>query len=83
VAGGAGLTVAHTVAFAAFPAAIIGGLTSPGGAVVGGLIVGLVEAFAAQYISQDFSKVAVYLVMLVVLVVRPSGLFGKVEQLRV
>ncbi len=83
VAGGAGLTAAHTIAFAAFPAAILGGLTSPGGAVVGGLTVGLTESFAAQYIDNDFSKVAVYLVMLVVLVARPSGLFGRVEQVRV
>ncbi|MEO7449220.1 MAG: branched-chain amino acid ABC transporter permease [Humibacillus sp.] len=83
VAGGAGLTAAHTIAFAAFPAAILGGLTSPGGAVVGGLVVGLAESSAAQYIDNDFAKVAVYLVMLVVLVARPSGLFGKVEQVRV
>lgn len=83
IAGGAGLTAAHTIAFAAFPAAILGGLTSPGGAVVGGLVVGLAEAFSQQYISQDFAKVAVYLVMLVVLVARPSGLFGQVEQRRV
>lgn len=83
VAGGAGLTAAHTIAFAAFPAAILGGLTSPGGAVVGGLTVGLTESFASQYIDQDFAKVAVYIVMLIVLVARPSGLFGKVEQHRV
>jgi len=83
IAGGAGLTAAHTIAFAAFPAAILGGLTSPGGAVVGGITVGLVEAFSQQYINQDFAKVAVYLVMLVVLVARPSGLFGRVEQQRV
>ncbi|MEO3938325.1 branched-chain amino acid ABC transporter permease [Dermatophilaceae bacterium Soc4.6] len=83
IAGGAGLTAAHTIAFAAFPAAILGGLTSPGGAVVGGLTVGLVEAFSQQYINQDFAKVAVYLVMLIVLVARPSGLFGRVEQQRV
>lgn len=83
VAGGAGLTAAHTIAFAAFPAAILGGLTSPGGAVVGGLTVGLTESFASQYIDHDFAKVAVYIVMLIVLVARPSGLFGKVEQQRV
>ncbi|MEO7059256.1 MAG: branched-chain amino acid ABC transporter permease [Lapillicoccus sp.] len=83
VAGGAGLTAAHTIAFAAFPAAILGGLTSPGGAVVGGLTVGLVEALASQYVDNDFAKVAVYMVMLIVLVARPSGLFGRVEQQRV
>ncbi|AKU17071.1 branched-chain amino acid ABC transporter permease [Luteipulveratus mongoliensis] len=83
IGGGSGLLASHTLAFAAFPAAIIGGLTSPGGAVAGGLIVGLTDALASQYVSLEFAKVAVYLVMLAVLVVRPSGLFGRVEQLRV
>ena len=73
----------HAIALIAFPAAIIGGLDSTVGAVVGGIIVGLTEALSAQYISFDFSKSAVFLVMLVVLVVRPSGLFGTKELTRV
>ena len=73
----------HAIALIAFPAAIIGGLDSTAGAVVGGIIVGLTEALSAQYISFDFSKSAVFLVMLVVLVVRPSGLFGTKELTRV
>jgi branched-chain amino acid transport system permease protein len=72
----------HAIALIAFPAAILGGLDSTGGAVVGGVIVGLTEALSAQYISFDFSKSAVFLVMLVVLVVRPSGLFGTRERTR-
>lgn len=73
----------HALALAAFPAAILGGLDSTAGAVVGGLVVGLTEALSAQYISFEFSKSAVFLVMLVVLVVRPSGLFGTKELSRV
>jgi branched-chain amino acid transport system permease protein len=73
----------HAIALIAFPAAIIGGLDSMAGAVVGGIIVGLTEALSAQYISFDFSKSAVFLVMLVVLVIRPSGLFGTKELTRV
>ncbi len=73
----------HAIALVAFPAAIIGGLDSTGGAIVGGAIVGLTEALSAQYISFEFSKVAVYVVMLAVLIVRPSGLFGTVERSRV
>lgn len=81
---GAGLSRGtHSIALAAFPAAILGGLDSTAGAVVGGLAVGLVEALSAQYISFDFSKSAVYLVMLVVLVAKPSGLFGTRESTRV
>ena len=81
---GAGLSRgSHAIALAAFPAAIIGGLDSTLGAVVGGAIVGLTEALTAQYVSFDFSKSAVYIVMLVVLVFLPSGLFGTKELQRV
>jgi branched-chain amino acid transport system permease protein len=81
---GAGLSRStHAVALVAFPAAIVGGLDSTGGAIVGGAIVGLTEALSAQYISYDFSKVAVYVVMLAVLVAAPAGLFGTRERSRV
>ena len=70
----------HAVALVAFPAAIIGGLDSTGGAIVGGAIVGLTEALSAQYISYEISKVAVYVVMLAVLIVAPSGIFGTRER---
>ncbi|MFR9801530.1 branched-chain amino acid ABC transporter permease [Pseudonocardia sp. RS010] len=73
----------HAIALIAFPAAILGGLDSTVGAVVGGLIVGLTEALSAQYVSFEFSKSAVFLVMLLVLVIKPSGLFGTRELSRV
>jgi len=73
----------HAIALIAFPAAILGGLDSTAGAVVGGLVVGLTEALSAQYVSFEFSKSAVFLVMLVVLVFRPNGLFGTKELSRV
>ncbi|PXY34368.1 branched-chain amino acid ABC transporter permease [Prauserella sp. PE36] len=81
---GAGLSRGtHSIALAAFPAAILGGLDSTAGAVVGGITVGLVDALATHYVSFAFAKSAVFLVMLVVLVVRPSGLFGTRETIRV
>jgi branched-chain amino acid transport system permease protein len=81
---GAGLSRStHAVALVAFPAAIVGGLDSTGGAIVGGAIVGLTESMSAQYISYDFSKIAVYIVMLAVLIVVPAGLFGTRERTRV
>jgi branched-chain amino acid transport system permease protein len=81
---GAGLSRStHAVALVAFPAAIVGGLDSTGGAIVGGAIVGLTESMSAQYISYDFSKIAVYIVMLVVLIIAPAGLFGTRERTRV
>jgi branched-chain amino acid transport system permease protein len=81
---GAGLSRGtHSIALAAFPAAIIGGLDSTAGAIVGGITVGLVDALSTHYISFAFAKSAVFLVMLVVLVVRPAGLFGTRETTRV
>ena len=73
----------HAIAFAAFPAAIIGGLDSTAGAVVGGIIVGVTQALCEVYISILFAKVAVFIVMLLVLVVKPSGLLGTRELTRV
>lgn len=73
----------HSIALAAFPAAILGGLDSTAGAIVGGIAVGLVDALSTHYISFAFAKSAVFLVMLVVLVVRPAGLFGTRELSRV
>ncbi len=77
------------VALRAFPAAILGGLDSTGGAVVGGLVVGLAESFAAGYqdqilfLGRGFGDVVPYVVMVLVLLVRPSGLFGTRELTRV
>lgn len=77
------------VALRAFPAAILGGLDSTGGAVVGGLVVGLAESFAAGYqdqiafLGRGFGEVVPYIVMVLVLLFRPSGLFGTRELARV
>ena len=60
----------------AFPAAVVGGFGSLPGAIVGGLVIGLVEAFAGFYLPEGFKDVAAYVVVLVMLVVKPNGLFG-------
>jgi len=60
----------------AFPAAVIGGFGSLPGAIVGGLVIGLVEAFAGFYLPEGFKDIAAYVVVLVMLVVKPNGLFG-------
>ena len=61
----------------AFPAAVVGGFGSIPGAIVGGLIIGLVESFAGFYLPEGFKDIAAYIVVLVVLMVKPSGLFGE------
>ena len=60
----------------AFPAAVIGGFGSIPGAIVGGLIIGLVESLSGFYLPEGFKDVAAYVVVLLVLVIRPQGLFG-------
>jgi branched-chain amino acid transport system permease protein len=84
VTGGVGL-----VALAAIPAVVLGGFDSPGGAVVGGLVIGVVSVLTAGYqqelsfLGRGLGGVAPYVVMLLVLLVRPSGLFGTREITRV
>jgi branched-chain amino acid transport system permease protein len=67
----------------AFPAAVVGGFGSVPGAIVGGLIIGLVEAFAGRYLPEGFNDVAAYVVVLAVLLVRPSGIFGETAKKKV
>lgn len=67
----------------AFPAAVVGGFGSLPGAVVGGLIIGIVEALAGFYLPEGFKDVAAYVVVLLMLVVKPSGLFGEKQRKKV
>jgi branched-chain amino acid transport system permease protein len=61
----------------AFPAAVVGGFGSLPGAIVGGLIIGVVESFAGFYLPEGFKDVAAYVVVLIMLVLMPNGLFGE------
>jgi branched-chain amino acid transport system permease protein len=67
-------------ALIAFPAIVLGGLESPVGAVVGGVVIGVVQVLTAGYapgwMGSNVDSVAPYIVMIVVLLVRPYGLFG-------
>lgn len=95
LAGDSGLSqTTFTSAFKALPAIILGGLDSVGGAVIGGLAIGVVEAAFATYqgsgtgqylsfLGNNFATVSPYLVMLLVLLFKPFGLFGTPEIERV
>ena len=61
----------------AFPAAVVGGFGSLPGAIVGGLLIGIVESLSGFYLPDGFKDTAAYIVVLVMLVVRPNGLFGE------
>jgi branched-chain amino acid transport system permease protein len=66
-----------------FAAAVLGGLTSIPGAIVGGLILGVVEQLAAGYIESGLQEVAAFVVIFVVMIFLPTGLFGLKDVRRV
>jgi len=61
----------------AFPAAVVGGFGSLPGAIVGGLIIGVVESLSGFFLPEGFKDVAAYVVVLAMLMLRPNGLFGE------
>ncbi|MCL4878532.1 MAG: branched-chain amino acid ABC transporter permease [Anaerolineae bacterium] len=85
-AGVAGIMVANltqvsgdinSVGLRAFPVIILGGLDSIPGAIVGGLVIGLIEQYTSAYIDPSLKNVIPYIVLIVVLMIRPYGLFGQ------
>jgi branched-chain amino acid transport system permease protein len=66
-----------------FPVVILGGLDSIGGAIIGGIIIGLLETFTGGYLSPSLRDVVPYIVLVFILLVKPYGLFGLVEIERV
>jgi branched-chain amino acid transport system permease protein len=76
-------TVTATIGFIAglkaFTAAVVGGIGSIPGAMLGGLVIGLAESFVTGYISSTYSNLIVFGLLIVVMLVRPSGLLGQVQ----
>jgi branched-chain amino acid transport system permease protein len=71
------------LALKGFAAAMLGGIGSAAGAVIGGLMLGLLEAFAAGYISSQYKDAVAFVVILAVLFARPQGLMGRAQVERV
>ena len=65
------------VGLKAMPAAVVGGFSSLPGAIVGGLVIGIVESLSGFYLPDGFKDTAAYVVVLIMLVVKPTGLFGE------
>jgi branched-chain amino acid transport system permease protein len=63
----------------AFTAAVLGGIGSLPGAVVGGLLIGLIEVFWSAYFSSDYKDVAAFSILAITLIFMPSGLLGRPE----
>ena len=75
------ITFIHTnmgfIGLKAFPAAIVGGFTSLPGAIVGGIVIGLVESLSGFWLPEGFKDAMPYAVVLLMLAVKPTGLFGE------
>src|SRR5271155_5529470 len=61
----------------AFTAAVLGGIGNIPGAMVGGIIIGLIESLAGQYIAVKWADVIIFSILVLVLICRPAGLFGR------
>lgn len=71
------VTVGTLLALKGFAAAMLGGIGNPIGAVAGGLVLGLLEALAAGFLSSTYKDAVAFVVIIAVLFVLPQGLFGK------
>ena len=67
----------------AFTAAVLGGIGSISGAVIGGIILGIVEVLTRAYLSSAYADAIVFVILIVVLLVQPNGLLGKLEKEKV
>ena len=72
-------TIGFIVGLKAFTAAVVGGIGSLPGAMLGGLVIGLAESFATGYISSTYSNLLVFALLIIVMLIRPSGLLGQAQ----
>jgi branched-chain amino acid transport system permease protein len=76
-------SIYHLMGFTAglkgFTAAVVGGIGNIPGAMLGGLLIGLAESFSAGYVSSTFQDLIVFSILIVVMLVRPSGLLGRAD----
>lgn len=70
-------TLGASLAIKGFVVLAIGGFGSIGGVLVGGAIVGLVESLSARYIGSDFASISVFVILILILMVKPTGLFTR------
>ncbi len=72
-------TIGFTAGLFAFTAAVVGGIGSLPGAMLGGLLIGLAQSFVTGYISSTYTNLLVFALLIVVMLVRPSGLLGRAQ----
>jgi branched-chain amino acid transport system permease protein len=76
-------TMGYTLGIKAFTAAVLGGIGNIPGAVLGGLILGITENLAAAYISSQYQDIIAFGVLILVLMIKPTGILGKKEIIKV
>jgi branched-chain amino acid transport system permease protein len=69
--------IGYIAGIKAFTAAVLGGIGNIPGAVLGGLLLGLVEGFGASYISSEYKDAFAFIILILVLIFRPTGLLGE------
>jgi branched-chain amino acid transport system permease protein len=72
-------TIGFVVGLKAFTAAVVGGIGSIPGAMLGGLLIGVAESMITGYISSTYTNLFVFALLIVVMLVRPSGLLGRAQ----
>jgi branched-chain amino acid transport system permease protein len=72
--------IGYTAGMKAFTAAVLGGIGNIPGAMVGGIVLGLVESLGASYISSEYKDVYAFIILIVILLIRPEGLLGKATE---
>ena len=70
-------TIGFLAGLKAFTAAVVGGIGSSPGAMIGGLFIGLCESFTASYISSKYTDLIVFGILIVTMLIRPTGIFGR------
>ena len=70
-------TIGFLAGLKAFTAAVVGGIGSIPGAMIGGLFIGLCESFASSYISTKYSDLIVFGILIITMLIRPTGIFGR------
>ena len=70
-------TIGSLLGLKAFVAAVVGGIGIVPGAMLGGLVIGLVESFSTAYISSSLTDTFVFLILIIVLLIKPAGILGK------
>lgn len=77
------ISVGAAIGTKTFTATVLGGIGALYGGVVGGLLIGLLDVYAAAYIGSNFRNIPAFVVLLLVLFLKPNGLFGKKQQKKV